>query len=237
MPESTSFPCLAVLEHLQEYANASRDAHTEIKSCLWQLTKSRRNVRGVMMRGTTDFKAELLREDWRARHRLVNQVDEGDLVEERDDQTNVKSSSSSSSSIGSKPPQWKFQDVLVEKENSSKASSASISDTPTASTGLRQRKVNTDHTSNTEKSADSGDDATWTIVKEEDLEDEELVMLRKDPIEFFGGGLGAPRDLRVAQQHAKQAMEGYIQAANEVTKLLTIILKEKQKEEVASKQS
>jgi hypothetical protein len=217
---SFAFPRLTTLEHLQQYTNATDEAHGNLKSCLWQLTKSRRKG-NVMMSVETSFKAASLRENWRARHRLLDQnaaaAAAAELVDEDND--NKKSSQTPPSCIA--VPEWKLVDILQEKENAAAAAASSTTKNaetdPTAGTGLRQRKVK-----NTPSNEDDHDDAVWTLVQEEDLQDddEEQILLQRDPIEFFGL---PSQDLKRAQEKAKQALQGYIEAANHAAKILSLV--------------
>ena len=264
MPSKT----FTALGHLQDYVDASEKAHNELKSCMWQLTKSRRNVRsGILgVDSTTAYTAALLREELRARLRVVDVVDDNgngngndeelDLINEDSVPPPVKgkdkdddSSNSNNSSKIILCPQWKLYNVLLEREKarksatSNKPSSSSSSahhtadNDPTESTGMRQRKATTTTTNNNKKNIENKaattitSSSSWTMVREEDLnsddddnddniEDEKI--LQTDPIKLFGGYFTA-RELKVAQRDAQQALNGYIQAANEAAKLLALL--------------
>jgi hypothetical protein len=225
---SFAFPRLTTLEHLQQYTNATDEAHGNLKSCLWQLTKSRRKG-NVMMSVETSFKAASLRENWRARHRLLDVHENQNAVaaaaaaelvdEDHDNNNNKKSNQTPPSCIA--VPEWKLVDILQEKENAAAAAASSTTKNaetdPTAGTGLRQRKVK-----NTPSNEDDHDDAVWTLVQEEDLQDddEEQILLQRDPIEFFGL---PSQDLKRSQEKAKQALQGYIEAANHAAKILSLV--------------
>ena len=78
---------------------------------------------------------------------------------------------------------------------------------------------------NNENSDEGGDDTEteWTIVQEENEDDnEDMMLLKRDPIEFLGGWM-PPRELKIAQQQSKQALQTYIEAANSAAKLLSIL--------------
>ena len=47
---------------------------------------------------------------------------------------------------------------------------------------------------------------------------EEEMLLQRDPLELFSGV--RPGDLKVAQQHAKAALDSYIEAANRAAQIL-----------------
>ncbi|KAG7362316.1 hypothetical protein IV203_025982 [Nitzschia inconspicua] len=235
LDEASSFPRLAALGLLQHYTNAITEGNTHLKSCLWQLTKSRRKG-NVMMRAETAFKADSLREDWRALYRLVNlhetETAVGDLVDEdnNDDQddNDIKTRAPSIATLHP-APEWKLKDTLQEKENTSPTPSSD----PTTFTGLRQRKYNNNNNNNeisqSSKGGEAEDETAWTLVQEEDLErDEEERLLRRDPIEFFGL---PSRDLKLAQEKSKQALQEFIQAANRAAQILTILNKEQQQQQ------
>jgi len=238
---------LTALGHLQDYADASEKAGDELKSCMWQLTKSRRNVRSgiIGVASTTAYTAELLREELRAQIRVVDgssndENDEIDLVNEDTRNSSPttlsdkdKFGSSSTASAVKSPPRWKLCNVLLEmkksKEPLSSESRHSNASDPTESTGIRQRKNN----GKTEAVAelDSSPSESWTLVQEEDLnnndeEDENQKILQTDPLKLFGGYFTA-RELKVAQRNAQMALDGYIQAANEAAKLLTVLREKK----------
>ena len=133
-------------------------------------------------------------------------------------------------------PKWKVVDVVQEraanKENpsSSTTTSTSTNDLVTpqlldSSSGLRQRKNKTDEappghiSSRTTTSMEMKADP---VVNNSD-DDEEDLFWQRDPLELFAGV--RPSDLKLAQTHAKEALNSYIQAAN----LAALILGELQK--------
>ena len=238
---------LTALGHLQDYADSSEKAGDELKSCMWQLTKSRRNVRsGILgIDSTTAYTAELLREELRAQIRVIDcnsndENDEIDLVNEDASSSSPTTladkdrfGSSSTASAATFPPRWKLCNVLSEMKKSKEPLSSKSRDSnaadPTESTGIRQRKNN----DKTEAVAelDSIPSESWTLIQEEDLnnndeEDENEKILQTDPLKLFGGYFTA-RELKVAQRKAQQALDGYIQAANEAAKLLTLLREKK----------
>jgi hypothetical protein len=232
---NTDFPHLATLGHLEQYANAANQANVHFKSCQWQLTKSRRKG-NVMMSVETSFAAESLRDDWRARHRLVdiNKNPEGELVDEDIAVSSAATPAANASSTIDKntktilsmaSPEWKLQDILQENENIRDAGAATYAlGADTTTTGLRQRKTVTPAQPKEQDDDDKEDDTiAWTLIEEDDLQDEEQLLLQRDPIEFFGGLLS--RDLKRAQEEAHQALQGYITAANEAAKILAIVNK------------
>lgn len=101
-----------------------------------------------------------------------------------------------------------------------------MTSTNATTTGPRQRK------SNNSKQRDEEDnkDNTWTYVdKDNNLEDEEgMKLLQQDPIDFFGL---PSHDLKLAQEQAKLALEGYIQAANQAAHILAIVNAQQQQKQ------
>eukprot|EP00536_Pseudo-nitzschia_multiseries_P008747 jgi/Psemu1/305961/fgenesh1_kg.228_\ len=214
------------LSHLQDYSDATEKAHNELKSCVWQLTKSRRNVRSgiIGVDSTTAYTAELLREELRAQLRVVDGgcSDENDaaaaavaeLVNEDAVKANDKGDSSGTTTTTTRasPPEWKVCNVLLELEKSREAKGLNTD------TEIRPRKKS--------EAGSPSSPSSWTMVREEDLngddEDEDEKLLQTDPLKLFGGYFTA-RELKVAQSNARQALDGYIQAANEAAKLLALL--------------
>jgi hypothetical protein len=230
---SIAFPRLAALEHLEQYVNSSNQANAHFKSSQWLLTKSRRKG-NVMMTMETAFAAGSLREDWRARHRLVDinsdtDYQEGELLDEGTlcNATSTKQNDKTTKQCIASP-EWKLQAVLQEDGTISdsriatNATGTSTIDPNTVAMGLRQRKANNE----TKPRDDNVDDkevdtSAWTLIQEEDLQDEEQMLLRRDPIEFFGGL--PTQELKRAQEEARQALQGYIAASNQAVMILAII--------------
>jgi hypothetical protein len=243
------------LSHLQDYADASDKAHEELKSCMWQLTKSRRNVRSgiIGVDSTTAYTAELLREELRAQIRVVdngndtntdnNNGGEIDLVDE--DSGQQPAPSNDKEDAAAVVPEWKVYNVLSEIDNARKSASQDASSSAfksraadsTESTGMRQRKNNNNNntkkaattipttSSSSSSSLDTSPTSSWTMVQEEDLNsdlDEDEKIMRTDPIKLFGGYFTA-RELKVAQLHAKESLNSYIQAANQAAQLLELL--------------
>jgi hypothetical protein len=230
----SSSKTFTALSYLQDYADASEKAHEELKSCMWQLTKSRRNVRsGILgVDSTTAYTAELLREELRAQIRVVDGDGDGDddngeidLVDEDSAQPPLKDKEDASMVTA---PEWKVLNVLSEIDKARRKASPDISSSSesrtadtTESMGMRHRKNNY----RIPTSLDTSPSSSWTMVQEEDLnidiEEDEKIM-RTDPIKLFGGYFTA-RELKVAQLNAKQSLNSYIQAANQAAKLLELL--------------
>lgn len=209
-----------VLTQLQDYAKVQEDGNLALKACVWQLTKSRRNrnqgILSVSMGSA--FSADLLREDLRARTLVVQDVSNsdprmGDLVD--DDNVDDDNDDSKKPQSSSPPTSWKLVDAVEERARN-KETTTTTSNTNTKGVGLRQRKGNDD------EDVDDDDETAkeWTMVEEEQVSQEEE-LLRLDPLEFFGGL--RPRELKLAQEQAKLALESYIQAANQAAKILALL--------------
>ena len=161
------------------------------------------------------FSADQVREELRART-LVRDRNNKD-----DDEPSLISEAEKPSSLGStrSAPEWESVDVLEEKSaNKENPGSASLVGGPAFSSGtsggLRQRK-------NKGKElvvAASSNEASDTGMTEDVIVDEEEKLLQRDPLELFHGV--RPGDLKLAQQHAKAALDSYIVAASQAARIL-----------------
>jgi len=236
MPSKT----FETLSTLQNYADLSEKAHGELKSCIWQLTKSRRNVRSgiIGVDSATAYTAELVREELRAQIRVVDSnkmIEDADLIDENSD---AAPKDNRNLRAGNTTPQWKSHNVLLELEQSKGTTAPEHKSKVTnESTGIRNRKKKnqkeaaTEEEPTTSTSRDTSPSSSWTIVQKEDLDsdaEEDEKLLRTDPIKLFGGHNFTARELKVAQRNAEQSLNTYIQAANEAAKILSL-LKEAQK--------
>ena len=142
----------------------------------------------------------LLREELRAQIRVLDTSENIDLVDEDSTTTKTKKSEA---------PQWKLQNLLSEMDQG-----AAIDDSATGNetSGMRNRKGGL--------SVEQCKSSSWTMIEEEDLEDAKI--MRADPIKLFGGYFPA-LELKVAQKHAKECLNSYIEAANEAAKLLALL--------------
>lgn len=215
-----------VLTQLQDYAKVQEDGNLALKACVWQLTKSRRNrnqgILSVSMGSA--FSADLLREDLRARTLVVQDVPTsdpsmGDLVDDDNVDDDNDNDDSKKPQTSSPPTAWKLVDAVEERARNKETTTTTTSNTNTKGVGLRQRKGNDD---NEDVNVDDDDETAkeWTMVEEEQVSKEEE-LLRLDPLEFFGGL--RPRELKLAQEQAKLALESYIQAANQAAKILALL--------------
>jgi len=230
------------LGYLQDYADTSEKAHQELKSCMWQLAKSRRH-------STTASTAVLLREELRAHIRIVDKNNEKgiDLVDEDSLEPLINEYSSESSS--SYFPRWNLHNLLSEEKKTRNASTAESSTSPpehdkTISSGMRQRKTVNRTGSNrsvdkatdnlcskeTERAPKEETASSWMMVQGEDLNsDDDNNVLRRDPIELFGGWM-SPREMKLAQRNSRKALNGYIKAANEAAILLALLREEEDRQ-------
>jgi hypothetical protein len=202
---------VTALAHLQDYATLTEAGHSELKACLWQLTKSRRSKNRGMLSLESPFCAGQLREEFHARTLVRNEEESPALVEEEEDDDDDKDSKKKKKSTSS-PTTWKLVDALDER-NKDKENKENVMKKKSDNGGLRQRK--------NAKQEEDEEDKEWTVVEEKNSEEELL-----DPLELFGGL--APRELKVAQQQAKKALESYIQAANQAAAILALLQKENQ---------
>ncbi len=210
MPSKT-FEALGLL---QNYADASETAHGELKSCLWQLTKSRRNVRsGILgVDSTTAYTAELLREELRAQIRVVDESNLDDTTIELVEEDSGKPNDNREPAL----PQWKLQNIVEAMDQEIPETDQSTEKKSTQTTGMRNRKGGA--------TLEACRSSSWTMIEEEDLQqqDEEEKIVRTDPIKLFGGYFPA-LELKVAQKNARDSLTSYIKAANEAAKLLELL--------------
>ena len=99
------------------------------------------------------------------------------------------------------------------------------------------------------------DEGSWMIIREEDtagyvenyngnddiderylyLDDDEKLLLKKNPIELFGAGGGgslkSSRSLKVAASNARRSIEKYVEAANHAAKILQLLQGEPQRQQ------
>lgn len=207
--KSTMASASSVLGDLLEYSNASQAGNDALKSSMWQITKLRRKQNRGMLSMEEHFSAEQIREELRARTLVKDcrgqkdaQADEPDLVPEGD-------ATSTSISVA---PTWKAVDAVEERAATKENNANEATTSGASSSGLRQRKNNPGESSSTNKQA------LGEVMKEDPVIDEEEELLLRDPLELFAGV--RPSDLKAAQTSAKEALDFYIQAANQAAKIL-----------------
>jgi len=221
----TSTHAIDVLSELEEYSNGSQSigvANESWKKAMFALTKANRNKdRGVV--GMESFYTpQMVREDLEAS--VFVQVDYSDaLPDDADAPDLTKETEATTKDEDQKirkttAPTYGFLDAWARqqeeqkarKEQPSQSGSAKAAATKQASDGLRQRKGGVATTA-----SESGSDK-WTVE-----ETQGSATHIANSIDLFGAF--PPRDLKTAQMHAKAAVEGYIQAANRVAKILQIL--------------
>lgn len=118
---------MEVLKHLEEYSNVTEDAHENLKSSFWHLTKSRKRYQGGFLASVDSlYSAGELREEFSAL--AVLEIEEPTLTDETDTVGNENDESF----------EWKLVDVSEAKQREDTKTQ------PKSETGLRQRnqKVN-----------------------------------------------------------------------------------------------
>ena len=118
-----------------------------------------------------------------------------------------------------------LQQQQDEKENTVQATSTCTATTKDDSRdeGLRNRHGKTDSSSTNNNDAPSTTMTQETVVDQSDL---------IDPVQLLGGAL-PPRSLKDAQEHAKRALQAYIQAANSMQELTKLLGKTSVQKEIA----
>jgi hypothetical protein len=73
------------------------------------------------------------------------------------------------------------------------------------------------------------------------VDDDEKRLFQKDPIELFGAGGGgslkSSRNLKVAQAHARRAIEYYVEAAHHAVTVLTLLNLHRDEQQQLTKQN
>mmetsp|Transcript_6326 Transcript_6326/g.15682 ORF Transcript_6326/g.15682 Transcript_6326/m.15682 type:complete len:238 (+) Transcript_6326:19-732(+) len=224
---------IVALNYLQNYSDTSGKAHEKLKSCIWQLTKSRRNSQSgiIGVDSTTAYTAELLREELRAQICVIDGDEKSDkkISNEESVQTIIKDEGN----LCTVAPKWELYDVRSHVEKSRRnakvvnpSSPGNRNDVVTRNIGLTNRKKIEINASEVTlgTSLDTNPSSSWTIIHEEDLnkdfEDDRIV--RTDPIKLFHGYFSS-RELKAAQHSAQQSLISYIQAASEAAKLLEFL--------------
>ena len=212
---------ITTLTFLQNYADASEKAHEDLKSCIWQLTKSRRNNQSgiIGIDSTTAYTAELLREQLRAQFCVIGGDDEGDIQLLNEDSIHTKNRDEGD--LCTVTPEWKLYDLRSDIGKSTRSTKV------VNKIGMKNKQIIEKKTleETPVTSLDTSPSSSWTIIQEDDVnrdvEDDDSI-LRIDPIKLFGGYFTS-RELKAAQRNAQQSLMGYIQAANEAAKLLEFL--------------
>uniref|UniRef100_A0A7S3V7H9 Vacuolar ATPase assembly protein VMA22 n=1 Tax=Chaetoceros debilis TaxID=122233 RepID=A0A7S3V7H9_9STRA len=185
-------PNLDVLTLLDDYISAHRDASSNLKSTIWNISKARRQKGGLGV--GFSYSALDIREELRADVKLqCRKVSEPELVEE--------------SNHEKKPFVLDFRGVVVTNKDEDVVESQNIA---ICNTGLRRRKG---------KDSEKGEDKKWSTDSLDEVEQHKSLNI--DPIELFGAF--PPKELKLAQKKAKDAMKSYIEAANAAAVILKLI--------------
>lgn len=197
-----SSTALDILTLLDAYSQIHEIANQNQKNCTWQITKARQNKgrRGALVAGV--LTAEDVREELRASAVLLTDaasssdatVDPSSLVEEAATHKEKKADNN-------KPLVRQF--VLTDIHSGLSQKVSENADKKTGDEGLRRRKGDKEEIGDTNKNE-------WTVVDPEKEEEERL--LSADPLDLFGAL--PPQELRKAQEEARKALAGYVEAAN-----------------------
>ena len=176
-----------VLSLLESYQHEHEEAASLLKKAVWNLTKARHSKKSFMSVDSL-LVADDVREE--VRPRVV-------LIDASEDPA-IKGSSRQGDTTATRPFATADPINLIEsmKENQSTPSRNVVD------AGLRQRKNNETKSLST----------SWTVEQHE-FYDEEARLSRIDPLELFGGGLN-PRELKIAQEHARKSLESFVKVAN-----------------------
>ena len=196
---TTDTPAIDLIVHLESYTESHISASSSLKSAVWDLNKARRQRGRNLMTIGTAFSALDIREELRAQTYVEYLREEPPLEDE--DGLRKYSCGTQGSYVLRSYIQLKENDLSADVKNNQ-------------SEGIRQRR------SKKEVKPQSSTAGKWS---EENFKDEEEEKLRStNPLDLFGGGL-VPRDLKLAQKHAKESLASYIAAANEVAAIMRLI--------------
>lgn len=201
---------LTILSLLDAYSQIHDTANQSLKVCTWEITKARQNKgrRGALTAGV--LMAGDVREELRATKILKDMsdaVEPSSLVDE-DTTTTTSKAEKKASSLDDQPLTRHFvltdvHDELLQKNQDD--SHPNKNDNDDTATGLRRRKGKEEN--------EEGADHEWTVVPGVDPEKaEEERLLSADPLDLFGAM--PPQELRKAQEEARKALAGYVEAAN-----------------------
>ena len=208
---STPLSLVTFLSLVDEYSKSQVQASTEIKASIWNIHKARRSAGSFHLGGNLAFTAHDMREDISARAVLSINKEKSidntpDLVAETDVSIGEKTEAAAIADDLYKLhldglPRTKVQTLDVDN---------SIEEVKkTSHMGLRQRKGNKEKEKKIMEELHEWDDFGHALNDSE------------DPLELFGGL--TPPDLKVAQSKAKAALSLYIEAANLVTEINTMM--------------
>ena len=206
-----SFSIVSFLSLLDAYSKSHVKASTNIKSCIWNISRARRAAGYYHLGGARAFSALDVREDINPVMSLSLSnnfdVEESVLVDvepyKKKDLYQLHFEDDSSKTISKKDETGKNKNKALKE--------IEISDNKEF--GLRQRKGGS-QTKNENKDEKKKMELIWD-------DDEDFVDVLsdppKDPLQLFGGF--PPRDLQVAQAKARIALKMYIEAANLIAEI------------------
>jgi hypothetical protein len=191
---------------LDAYSTAHTGASQQLKTSLWNLSKARRQMGGMHLGTSTNFSASNVREELRAKAILT--PPEPKLVQEQDGKDRTIETDPYILSLDG-PPNVESGSHYDDKENSNNSHNNAEA---SSSAGLRQRKGTKENNAAPSK---------WTQEQErweEEDEIEEEKLRNADPLHLFAGL--PPPSLKAAQSNAREALAGYIDAANLIVALM-----------------
>lgn len=211
---------VGVLSNLDAYYKSQMKSAHELKGLMINLTKARRHKASGSIGKHNPYSSGDVREELRATTRL-NMKGELSLsfqVEHNDEDVPSLEDEDSDVEMKCLPVQFSLLKVddtkkPIKKENDELGS--------IEREGLRKRK--TKDSNSTTPAKISSQSSGW-INDESTLnqfEREEALLLKSDPINLFDAF--PPASLRQSQKHARAALDGYINAANALSKILNQI--------------
>jgi hypothetical protein len=189
-------PTIDILVNLESYSQSHISASSSLKTAIWDLNKARRQRRRNMMGYGHAFSALDVREELRAQTKVECLNEEPSLVDDDSDENVVNDHGDS------------FILCTVDVTNTTKDN---VKESNDDNDGMRHRK--------SERSKPNTDQKQSKWTEEIIIDEEEMKLRNTNPLDLFGGGL-TPRDLKLAQKHAKESLASYITAANDVAKIL-----------------
>ena len=186
-------PVTDILVALESYNESHLSASSSLKSSVWNLYKARRQRERNAITLASAFSASDIREELRAQTRVTYKIDvnEPELINENHVQKEKFHLSIRTDCIKG---EQMISDSAVHNN-----------------VGMRQRRKG-------DNDCNKGcENNSWT--EESYYQEQESKLLNTDPLELFGGGL-APRELKLAQKHAKESLKHYISAANRAAEIL-----------------
>ena len=198
-------PITDLIVHLDSYMQSHISASSSLKSAIWDLNKARRQRGRNAMTVVKAYSALDVREELRAQS-LVECMKGEPLLQDEDDE--------------SKKTLVDIGDLFVLRcVGHSKGDKSIVTTKDTIETdGIRQRKIV--EKSNINNDVKGSNKSEWS--EEIHIDEKEEQLLHMDPLELFGGGL-VPRDLKLAQKHAKECLASYVAAANEVAAITRLL--------------